>query len=131
MSARPRILEMHIDWRARDVSDQNRWPVRFDDNDRRDIDAALVHAQSVSHDLLESDRDAFPLPTLSAKLSEIEREPIDGRGFVRISGLSAERYSDDDLTLLFWGTGLKMSVSRVANVGDGSARRVVSCCVTE
>ena len=108
MSAQPRILEPHIDWRASEVSDPNRWTVRFDDDDRREIDAALLHAKAVSHDLLEIGRDAFPLPTLSARLSEIERELIDGRGFVRLSGLSPEHYSDDDLTLLFWGIGLHL-----------------------
>src|ERR1700733_343034 len=108
MSATPRILEPHVDWRAGDVSDANRWTARFDDNDRREIDAALSHAKTISHDLLEIDRDAFPLPNLSAKLAEIERELIDGRGFVRLSGLAPERYSDDDLTLLFWGIGLHL-----------------------
>jgi hypothetical protein len=64
------------------VSDPSRWTVRLDDNDHRELHEALNHAKSVSDDLLEVDRDAFPLPTLSAKLAEIERELIDGRGFV-------------------------------------------------
>ena len=108
MSATPRILEPQINWRASDVSDPNRWTVRLDDNDQRELDEALTHAKSVSHDLLDIDRDAFPLPTLSAKLAEIERELIEGRGFVRLSRLAAERYSDDDLTLLYWGIGLHL-----------------------
>jgi hypothetical protein len=108
MSATPRVLEPHIDWRATDVSDPSRWTVRLDDNDHRELDEALIHAKSVSHDLLEVDRDAFPLPTLSAKLAEIERELIDGRGFVLLSRLPAERYCDDDLTLLYWGIGLHL-----------------------
>ncbi|MEI9987164.1 MAG: TauD/TfdA family dioxygenase [Aliidongia sp.] len=35
----------------------------------------------------------------------VERELIDGRGFVRIAALDTARYSDDDLTLLYWGIG--------------------------
>ena len=108
MSATPRVLEPHIDWRATDVSDPSRWTVRLDDNDHRELNEALIHAKSVSHDLPEVDRDAFPLPTLSAKLAEIERELIDGRGFILISRLPAERYYDDDLTLLYWGIGLHL-----------------------
>jgi hypothetical protein len=108
MSATPRVLESHIDWRATDVSDPNRWTVRLDDNDHRELDEALIRAKSISHDLLEVDRDAFPLPTLSPKLAEIERQLIEGRGFVRLSGLAAERYCDDDLTLLYWGIGLHL-----------------------
>ena len=104
----PRVLEPHIAWRAADVSDPSRWTVRLDDYDRRELNEALIHAKSVSHDPLEVDRDAFPLPTLSAKLAKIERELIDGRGFVLLRGLVAERYCDDDLTLLYWGIGLHL-----------------------
>jgi hypothetical protein len=33
---------------------------------------------------------------------------IDGRGFTRISALDHTRYSDDDLTMLYWGIGLHL-----------------------
>ena len=33
---------------------------------------------------------------------------LDGRGFARIGALDAGRYSDEDLTLLYWGIGLHL-----------------------
>lgn len=104
----PRPLETHIDWRAGDVADPSRWTLVLDASDHRELDQALANAKSVSDNLLEIDRDSFPLDSLAAKLGRVERELVDGRGLVRISALATERYSDDDLTLLYWGIGLHL-----------------------
>jgi hypothetical protein len=98
-------LETHVDWRACDVADPATWTVELDSADRRELDAALVAAKSVSEDLREIGRDQFPLDALAEKLAGVERELIDGRGFVRLRALPVERYDDDDLTMMYWGIG--------------------------
>jgi hypothetical protein len=108
MSTAPIPLETHIDWHARDVSDPARWTLTLTEGDHRELDRALSYAKAVSSDLLEISRDAFPLDGLAAKLAEAERELIDRRGFIRISALDVARYSDDDLTMLYWGVGLHL-----------------------
>ena len=50
----------------------------------------------------------FPLDRLKTKIEAIERELIDGRGFVRIRTLDTKKYSDDDLTMLYWGIGIHL-----------------------
>src|SRR5215471_18386111 len=102
MSSQPRMLEPHVNWRAADVADPSRWTVELTDSDHRELDAALAHAKSISIDLLDIDCDAFPLEGLAHKIAQIEAELIDGRGFVRISALDTARYSDDDLTMMYW-----------------------------
>jgi hypothetical protein len=84
------------------------WTVTLTPADHRELDAALAHAKSVSDNLLDISRDDFPLEGLACKLEGIERELIDGRGFTRISALDHTRYSDDDLTMLYWGIGLHL-----------------------
>jgi hypothetical protein len=101
----PKPLETHVDWRAPDVADPARWTVTLSERDHRELDSALKVAKSASADMLDIDRETFPLDGLSAKLADLERELIDGRGFVRIMALNTTRYSDDDLTLLYWGIG--------------------------
>src|SRR5208282_2054468 len=96
----PKELETHIDWRSSDVSDPGRWTVELTESDHRELDHALQTAKSVSDNLLDVGRDSFPLDDLVPKLAQVERELIDGRGFVRIQALDARRYSDDDLTML-------------------------------
>lgn len=103
---KPRPLEAHLAWHSDDVADPAAWTVDLSTEDLRELDAALGHAKTFSSDLLELEREHFPLQNLVPKLAGIERGLIDGRGFVRIRGLDAQRYSDDDLTLLYWAIGL-------------------------
>src|ERR1700733_1051448 len=104
----PRQLETHVDWRSSDVADPRTWTVELTEQDSRELAHALTVAKSVSANLLEIGRDSFPLDGLVPKLAAVERELIDGRGFVRIMSLDTRRYSDDDLTLLYWGIGLHL-----------------------
>jgi len=104
----PRQLETHIDWTSAEVADPKTWTVELTPADHRELGAALAHAKSVSDNLLEIGREDFPLDGLARKLEGIERELIDGRGFTRISALDHARYSDDDLTMLYWGIGLHL-----------------------
>lgn len=108
MSFTPRLLEDHINWRSGDVAEPDRWTVNLTDSDARELDHALGVAKARSDNLLDITRDDFPLDGLVPKLAEIERELIDGRGFVRIAALDASRYSDDDLTMLYWGIGMHL-----------------------
>jgi hypothetical protein len=101
-------LETHIDWTSKDVTDPSVWTVSLTDADQRELDAALAQAKSVSDNLLDIGREHFPLDGLARKLEGVERELIDGRGFTRISALDHTRYSDDDLTMLYWGIGLHL-----------------------
>ena len=108
MSFAPRELETHIDWRSKDVADPRQWTVELTPRDHRELDHALETARAVSDNLLDIGIESFPLDGLVAKLADIERELMDGRGFVRISSLDTSRYSDDDLTMLYWGIGLHL-----------------------
>src|SRR5690242_8556538 len=101
-------LEPQAEWRAGDVADPATWTVELTDADQAELDAALRHALTISDDPLRLGRDAFPLEGLVAKLDQVAAELIDGRGFVRLSALDVDRYSDDELTLLYWGIGLHL-----------------------
>lgn len=102
------LLETHANWRSPDIQDEAAWTLVLTDGDKEELDAALRHALARSEDLLDIGREDFPLPTLSAKLMEVERELIDGRGFVRLSALDRERYNDDEMTMLYWGIGMHL-----------------------
>jgi hypothetical protein len=102
------VLEPAAEWRAADVADADAWTLRLDADDHEELAAALVAAKARSRDLLEIGRDDFPLDGLAAKLAGAVAVLLDGRGFVRIATLDADRYDDDDLTWLYWGIGLHM-----------------------
>jgi hypothetical protein len=104
----PRILEPQCEWTADQMADESSWTVVLDDAAREELDAALRHALARSDDVLEIGREDFPLPKLHDRLVEIERELIDGRGFVRLRGIERDRYSQEEMEMLYWGIGMHL-----------------------
>jgi len=103
-----RELEPCAEWRAADVADPETWTLCLNDADRAELDTALRAAKEKSVNPLEIGREDFPLDTLADKLNAVVEVLLNGRGFMRISALDAGAYSDDDLTLLYWGIGLHL-----------------------
>ena len=101
-------LEPEAEWRAADVSDPEGWTVQLRPSDHAELDQALATAKRKSTDPLELTREDFPLGGLATTLAGVVDVLLNGRGFVRIATLDASRYSDDDLTLLYWGIGLHL-----------------------
>jgi len=108
MSAIPRKLDAHVNWRNADVQDTAKWTLQLTPGDHNELNHALKHAKAKSSNLLDLAREDFPLDSLISRLADAERELIDGRGFVRIAALDTSRYDDDDLTLLYWGIGMHL-----------------------
>jgi hypothetical protein len=106
----PRILEPQCEWTAADVADEESWTEHFSEAELGELDASLRHAQQRSDDVLELTKDDFPLPTLAARLAGIEKELIDGRGFVRLRGIDRSSYSQDEMELLYWGVGMHLGL---------------------
>ena len=105
----PRPLETHVDWTRDDVQDESKWTVELTDADKRELDHALARRQVAFDESARHRRWRNFRSTGSAtKLEGIERELIDGRGFVRIRTLDTKQYSDDDLTMLYWGIGMHL-----------------------
>ena len=101
-------LEPAAEWRSADVAEPEAWTLRLSSDDHAELEAALATAKRKSNDPLELGREDFPLGALAGKLDGIVDVLLNGRGFARIAALDAGRYSDDDLTLLYWGIGLHL-----------------------
>ncbi|TVS15529.1 MAG: taurine catabolism dioxygenase TauD [Gammaproteobacteria bacterium] len=104
----PRVLEARCEWTAADVADEASWTERLDQEECAELDAALRHALAHSDDVLAIGREHFPLPHLGPRLREIQRELIDGRGFVRLRGIDRDRYSQAEMEMLYWGIGMHL-----------------------
>jgi hypothetical protein len=103
-----KILEPQCEWTAGDVADESTWTECFDGDELEELDAALRHALAKSDDVLEITREDFPLPRLQDRLLDVERELIDGRGFVRLRGIERDRYTQEEMELLYWGIGMHL-----------------------
>jgi alpha-ketoglutarate-dependent taurine dioxygenase len=101
----PEVLEPDCEWTAEQVADPTQWTELLSETEIEEIDAAIRVANAKSDDLLQIGKADFPLPTLAARLARIERELMDGRGFVLLRGLPRARYSNDQMSLAYWGIG--------------------------
>ena len=71
-----------------------------------EVDAALRHLRALGPvDFPAITPDTFPLPTLGTFFKRVGEELRTGRGFLLLRGLPRERYSADDMALIYSGLG--------------------------
>ena len=74
-----------------------------------EIDAALAHLVSLGRlDFPDITPETFPLPNLGKFFGRLGRELLTGRGFLLLRGLPRERYSLDDIGLIYYGLGVHL-----------------------
>jgi hypothetical protein len=74
-----------------------------------EINGALAHLRSLGTvDFPDIIPETFPLPTLGPFFGNLGRELLHGRGFLLLRGLPRERYSLDDLGLIYYGLGVHL-----------------------
>ncbi len=101
-------LEEHAEWSALGLEDPSAWTWALDDAEVAELVAALEVARCRHDDLLDVTRDDFPLPSLAARLLELERELVDGRGFARITGIPVDELGYEGASWVYWGMGLHL-----------------------
>jgi hypothetical protein len=115
MTHTPRTLEPQCEWTSTDVADESMWTEQLTEAELAELDAALRHAVTKTDDVLQLDRDDFPLPTLSVRLLRIEDELINSRGFVRIRGIDRRAYSQTEMEVIYWGIGTHLGLPWAQN----------------
>jgi hypothetical protein len=111
----PRILEEKCEWTSDEFKEESQFTEVLTPGEIEELDAALRHAVSVSDDVLEISRENFPLPQLGKRISRIEDELINGRGFVRLRGIDRSRYDQAEMEMLYWGIGCHLGTPWAQN----------------
>jgi hypothetical protein len=106
-------------WTAAELRADPSWRHVLDDEDVRELDAALAAARAAGLGIPSLDRERFPLPRLAPRLARILRELEDGRGIATIEGLPVHRWSKADAALVYWGLGAHLGPAFAQNMqGD-------------
>lgn len=92
-------------WHGTELNNNSAWVCHLSDSDIAEIDDALKSLPGDISDLLAINSSRFPLPELSNKLHGLQRDVVEGRGFVLIKGIPIERYSRFEAAALYWGIG--------------------------
>jgi hypothetical protein len=110
------IITGRCAWRGEELDRAGDWIFTLDDSHHREIAGALARVRHAPP--LGFDRDDFPLSDTAALLQRVSAELEDGRGAVRIRGLDASRFTDDELRQIFWGLGLHLGIPLYQNMSS-------------
>jgi hypothetical protein len=92
-------------WRGETLARDTSWIATLTEAEIADVDRALAAAKATGKPLEDLQREDFPLTVTRSRLDQTLAELYDGRGFIVLRGLPVDRYSDEDVGLLFWGLG--------------------------
>src|SRR5262245_39444761 len=92
-------------WRGEDLTRERSWIVGLNDAEIADVERALAAAKAGGKPLEQIGRGDFPLTVMRPRLEAALADMYDGRGFVVLRGLPVQRWSDEDIGLVFWGFG--------------------------
>ena len=110
-----RPIEGPETWRGEELACATDWIRTLTTGEQDDLDAALRAVQARGLGWRGLRREDFPLPRLGPALAEVARQLEDGRGLVLLRRIPVERYSEDELRILYWGLGLHLGTPRFQN----------------
>jgi len=84
---------------------QGEWIRPFTDTELAELDAAMHSVKSRGIEIIDIDRDAFPLPILGSEFESLRHQVLRGRGFVLMRGIPVERYSIEESAIIYFGIG--------------------------
>jgi hypothetical protein len=102
-------------WRGADLARSTDWIRAITPAEQDEVDAALRAVVKRGLGWREMTRDDFPIPRLARALAEVARQLEDGRGLVLLRRIPVERYTEDELRILYWGLGLHLGTPRYQN----------------
>ena len=98
-------------WLAADLKDPTEWMIQLNEAQIADLDNALQLAKKGGVTIDKLTKQSFPLEVFNQLVPEVQDRLENGRGLVVLRGLPAEKYSREDLRLMYWGIGLYMGTA--------------------
>ena len=92
-------------WLGRDIQDGEDWVYRLGAEEIAEIDAALRHLQSTGRQIPDFGKRDFPLKRFARTLRLLQTEIENGLGVTLIRGLPRDRYTVEEMGLIYWGIG--------------------------
>lgn len=92
-------------WLGRDIQGGEDWLYRLGAEEIAEIDAALHHLQSTGRQIPDIGKEDFPLKRFARTLRLLQTEIENGLGVTLIRGLPRDRYTVEEMGLIYWGIG--------------------------
>ncbi len=91
------------------------WIVRWSESELEELEGAARHYLASGRDVGEISARDFPLPTLGARLQDLKKRLLHGRGFEVLRGLPVARYDQRFSATIFCGIGAHLGSARSQN----------------
>src|SRR5574343_213905 len=116
-------------WKGAEMSGDTSWLHPLSPQVIATLDAALAHVKARGLTFPHFGKEDFPVGDWAQELRQYSDELENGRGFLVLRGLPVERYTEEEINILYYGIGLHMGVpvrqnpkgdllGLVMNVGD-------------
>lgn len=102
-------------WHGPDMTRSQDWIYRLDSAEIAEIDDALRHLKATGRQIPSIGKDDFPLPRFGRTLRLLRTELESGSGVVLVRGLPRDRYSPEEMGLIFWAIGSYFGRGRAQN----------------
>lgn len=120
-------------WKGSELVGDNSWIHHLSDHAVAALDEALATLKQRGPSFPNFTQQDFPLPSLNSELQKYASDLENGRGFLLLRGLPVERYTDDEIKIIYYGIGLNLGapvrqnpkgdlLGLVMNVGDKSKK---------
>ena len=111
----PPAIEGRAAWHSADFTDGS-WIEQLSDADNAEIKSAAEAALNrAGGDIAKITKEAFPLPTMSARISAVSDEIQNGRGFALLRGIPVEEWGTELSAAAFYGVGAHIGKARSQN----------------
>jgi len=92
-------------WYGRELAAREDWIRHFNAQELAEIDAAVRAFQASGKSIGKISMESFPLPRLGPVLRGVLAELLEGRGFIMLRGLPAERMTREQQAIAYLGLG--------------------------
>jgi hypothetical protein len=102
-------------WTRDEMQGSNEWKYTLSTAEVDELKTAVRHVMNLAQPLRELSKQQFPLPLLTPRIDTLRKELEDGRGFELWRGLPVDEWTEEELSVAFWGLGLHLGSPIVQN----------------
>lgn len=102
-------------WYGPELAGSDDWVYRLSESERDEVVDAMRHARGRHDDIARMTKAVFPMAAFGARLEELRREVLHGRGFVLLRDFPVEGFAFDEIATMYWGFGAYIGSARSQN----------------
>jgi len=97
-------------WKGAELAKDRSWIHELSNDEVAALDEAVFKIKALGKTCPDFGKDDFSIPAWTKTLTDLTDELENGRGFLVMRGLPVERYSEEEINILYYGIGLNLGI---------------------